>query len=122
LGTQPRFQFVVGFFETFWWMGNSKGFPTSHYMQDLDLYCRSYGYQWNSFHLRVGQATQKLLQRFFYNIKENCATLDRSIPTREALIHSIPISEVKDLTSDVLRALKASLSGKNFEPCLRAQF
>jgi hypothetical protein len=38
--------------------------------------------------------------------------LDRSIPTREALVHSIPISEVKDITSDVLRALKASLSGK----------
>jgi hypothetical protein len=34
--------------------------------------------------------------------------LDRSIPTREALVHSIPISEVK-----VLQALKASLSGKN---------
>jgi hypothetical protein len=36
--------------------------------------------------------------------------LCRSIPTREALVHSIPISEVKDMTSDVLRALKASLS------------
>jgi hypothetical protein len=48
--------------------------------------------------------------------------LNRSIPTREALVHSIPISEVKDMTSDVLRALKASLSEKNFEPCLRAQF
>jgi hypothetical protein len=48
--------------------------------------------------------------------------LDRSIPTREALVHSIPISEVKDMKSDVLRALKASLSEKNFEPCLRAQF
>jgi hypothetical protein len=33
--------------------------------------------------------------------------LDRSIPTREALIHSIPISEVKDMKSDVLQALKA---------------
>jgi hypothetical protein len=31
-------------------------------------------------------------------------------------------SEVKDMKSDVLRALKASLSGKNFEPCLQAQF
>jgi hypothetical protein len=39
--------------------------------------------------------------------------LDRSIPTREALVHSIPISEVKDMKSDVLRALKASLSEKN---------
>jgi hypothetical protein len=28
--------------------------------------------------------------------------LDTSIPTREALVHSIPISEVKDMTSDVL--------------------
>jgi hypothetical protein len=34
--------------------------------------------------------------------------LDRSIPTREALVHSIPISEVKDIKSDVLRALNAS--------------
>jgi hypothetical protein len=48
--------------------------------------------------------------------------LDRSIPTKEALVHSIPINEVKDMKSDVLRALKASLSKKNFEPCLRAQF
>jgi hypothetical protein len=38
--------------------------------------------------------------------------LDRSIPTREALILSIPISEVKDMKSDVLRTLKASLSKK----------
>jgi hypothetical protein len=36
--------------------------------------------------------------------------LDRSIPTREALVNSIMISEVKDMQSDVLRALKASLS------------
>jgi hypothetical protein len=28
--------------------------------------------------------------------------LDRSILTREALVHSIPISEVKDMTSDAL--------------------
>jgi hypothetical protein len=38
--------------------------------------------------------------------------LDRSIHTREALVHSIPISEVKDMKSDVLRALKASHSVK----------
>jgi hypothetical protein len=48
--------------------------------------------------------------------------LDRSIPTREALVHSIPISEVKDMKSDVLRALKGFLSEKTLEPCLRAQF
>jgi hypothetical protein len=48
--------------------------------------------------------------------------LDRSIPTRKALVHSIPISEVKDMKSDVLRALKASLSKRNFEPCLWTQF
>jgi hypothetical protein len=38
--------------------------------------------------------------------------LDRSIPTREALVHSIPISEVKDKESDVLQAVKAFLSKK----------
>jgi hypothetical protein len=38
--------------------------------------------------------------------------LDRSIPTSEALVHSIPISEVKDMKCDVLWALKGSLSGK----------
>jgi hypothetical protein len=38
--------------------------------------------------------------------------LDRSIHTREALVHSIPISEVKDMTSDVLWALKGFLSEK----------
>jgi hypothetical protein len=34
--------------------------------------------------------------------------LDRSIPTRYALVHSIPISKVKDMKSNVLWALKAS--------------
>jgi hypothetical protein len=49
--------------------------------------------------------------------------LDRSIPTREALVHSIPISDLKDMKSDVLRALKVSIFiKKNFEPCLWAQF
>jgi hypothetical protein len=38
--------------------------------------------------------------------------VDRSIHTRKALVHSIPISEVKDMKSDVLRALKGSLSRK----------
>jgi hypothetical protein len=33
--------------------------------------------------------------------------LDMSISTRKALVHSIPISEVKDMKSDVFRALKA---------------
>jgi hypothetical protein len=36
----------------------------------------------------------------------------RSIRTKKALVHSIPISEVKDMKSDVLRALKASLFRK----------
>jgi hypothetical protein len=48
--------------------------------------------------------------------------LDRSIRTRKALVHSIPISEVIDMKNEVLRALKGSLSEKNFEPCLWAQF
>jgi hypothetical protein len=38
--------------------------------------------------------------------------LDRSIPTREALVHSIPITEVKDMKSNVLQALKAIHSEK----------
>jgi hypothetical protein len=38
--------------------------------------------------------------------------IDRSIPTREASVHSILISEVKDMKSDVLWALKASHSRK----------
>jgi hypothetical protein len=45
---------------------------------------------------------KKLLQIFLKKIKENCTILNRSIPTREALIHSIPINEVKDMKSDVL--------------------
>jgi hypothetical protein len=39
--------------------------------------------------------------------------LDRSTPTRESLVHSILIREVKDMKSDVLQALKGSLSRKN---------
>jgi hypothetical protein len=42
--------------------------------------------------------------------------LDKSISTRKTLVHSISISEVID-KSDVLWALNASLSKKNFEPC-----
>jgi hypothetical protein len=38
--------------------------------------------------------------------------LDRSIPTRKALVHSIPISEVIDMKSEVLQALKGFLSEK----------
>jgi hypothetical protein len=56
--------------------------------------------------LRAVQVAQKLPQIFFYKIKENCTMLDRSICPREALVHSILIIEVKDMKSDVLRALK----------------
>jgi hypothetical protein len=38
--------------------------------------------------------------------------LDRSIRMRKALVHSISISEVKDMKIDVLQALKGSLSEK----------
>jgi hypothetical protein len=48
--------------------------------------------------------------------------LERSIPNQEALVHSILLSEVKDMKSDDFRALKASFYEKNFEPCLRTQF
>jgi hypothetical protein len=61
--------------------------------------------------LTAWRAVQKTSSNIFKRIKENCALLDRSIPTREALVHSIPISNVKDMKSDVLWALKAS----NFE-------
>jgi hypothetical protein len=81
-------------------------------MQDLDLYCRSYGDQRNSFHLKAMRATQKTSSNIFLENKKNCAMLDRPIPTKKALVHSIPISEVKDMKSDVLRALKASFLEK----------
>jgi hypothetical protein len=38
--------------------------------------------------------------------------LDKSIPTKEALINSILISEVKDMKIDVLQAYKASFFEK----------
>jgi hypothetical protein len=38
--------------------------------------------------------------------------LKRSIPTRKALVHSIPINKVKDMKSIILQALKASHFGK----------
>jgi hypothetical protein len=38
--------------------------------------------------------------------------LNRSIPTREDLVHSIPISEVKDMKSDVFGSPKPSHSEK----------
>jgi hypothetical protein len=56
------------------------------------------------------RATQKTSSNIFLKNKKNCTMLDRSIPTREALVHSILISEVKDMKNDVLRALKESLS------------
>ena len=62
-----------------------------------------------------GQCGQhkKILEIFFFNKKiKNCAMLDRFIATREALVHSIPISEVKDMKSDVLHALKGFLFEK----------
>jgi hypothetical protein len=49
---------------------------------------------------------------FLVNQKGNCAMLDTSVPTREALVHSICISKPKDKKSHVLWALKASHSKK----------
>jgi hypothetical protein len=42
-GTQLWFQIIIGFFELFWWMGNSKGFSTSHYTQHFYTIFISYG-------------------------------------------------------------------------------
>jgi hypothetical protein len=60
--------------------------------------------------LRIGRVAQKTSSNIFLENKRNCAMLDRSIPTREALVHSIPISKVKDMKIDVLMAQKASHS------------
>jgi hypothetical protein len=57
-------------------------------------------------------AVQKTSSNIFLKNKKNNAMLNRSIPTKEALVHSIPITEVKDMQSDVLRALKAYLFEK----------
>jgi hypothetical protein len=62
--------------------------------------------------LRAVWVVQKTSSNVFLKKFKNCTILDRSIPTREALVHSILINEVKDMKIDVLRALKASLSGK----------
>jgi hypothetical protein len=48
--------------------------------------------------------------------------VDRSIRTKKALVHSIPISEVKDMKSDVLRAMKGSLSKKTLNLVCRLNF
>jgi hypothetical protein len=69
-----------------------------------------------------GRQHKKLLQIFFKKIIKNCAMLDRSIPTKEALVHSIPISEVKDMKNDVLRAPKVSFSKKTLNLVWRLNF
>jgi hypothetical protein len=38
--------------------------------------------------------------------------LDMSIPTKEALVHTIPVTKVKDMKSNVSWALYASLFGR----------
>jgi hypothetical protein len=58
------------------------------------------------------RAAQKTSSNIFLEIKENCAILHRSIPTRKALVHSISIIEVKDMKGDVLWALKGSFLEK----------
>jgi hypothetical protein len=57
-------------------------------------------------------AAQKTSSNIFLKKIKNCAMLDRSTPTREALVHSIPIGEVKDMKSDVLQVLKGTLFEK----------
>jgi hypothetical protein len=55
-------------------------------------------------------------------MEENCAMLDRSIPTKKALVHFIPISEVKDVKSDVLWALTISHSKKTLNLVCRLNY
>jgi hypothetical protein len=66
------------------------------------------------------QVAQKTSSNIF--LKNKRKLLDRLIPTRKALVHSIPISEVKDMKSDVLWALRYFFLKKIFEPCLWTQF
>jgi hypothetical protein len=47
------------------------------------------------------RAVQKTSSNIFLKYEKNCAMLDSSISSRKALVHSIPISEVKDMKSDV---------------------
>jgi hypothetical protein len=50
--------------------GKLKGLSNKpDYTQDLDLYCRSYGDQRNSFHLRAGRAIQKTSSNIFFEDK-----------------------------------------------------
>jgi hypothetical protein len=48
--------------------------------------------------------------------------LDRSIRTRKALVHSIPISEVIDMKSEVLRALKGFFLKKTLNLVCRLNY
>jgi hypothetical protein len=78
------------------------------------------GYFWIKicvfFRLKTGAgSTKNYNKKFLKKINKNCSMLGRSILTREALIHSIPINEVKGMKNDVLRTLKASFSFKKFE-------
>ena len=51
--------------------------------------------------------TKNYFNFFFKNYNKNCTILDESASMRKALIHSIPISEFKDMKSDVLHIAKA---------------
>jgi hypothetical protein len=61
--------------------------------------------------------TEKFLQFIFCGTTKICAMLDRSIYTKEPLIHSILISEVKDMKCDVLQAIMGYFLENNFELC-----
>jgi hypothetical protein len=54
------------------------------------------------------RVAQKTSSNIFLENKRKLCHVRMVHTTREALVHSIPISEVKDMKSDVLRALKAS--------------
>jgi hypothetical protein len=48
-------------------MGNVKEFPTFHYTQDLDLYCKSYGGERNSSHFRVVWVAQNKFPQIIFS-------------------------------------------------------
>ena len=69
-----------------------------------------------------GGQHKKIPSIFFFGTTKTCAILDRSIYTKEPLIHSILISEVKDMKCDVLQAIMGCFLENNFELCFWAQF
>jgi hypothetical protein len=62
--------------------------------------------------VRPVQAAQKCSSNIFLKNKRKLCLVDRSTPSRETLVQFVQISEVIDMKTEVLQALKGSLFGK----------